>query len=240
MDIELTVSIQMTKVSVILPTKNVEDNIGDLLSSIYHQDFSGEIETIILDSSNDKTPEIAKDFPVEFIRVEEDNYNYGGTRNYGARMASGKYLIFLSADVVIKDSQWLTKLLTPFKDSIYKQKRDDHYTQAFAAVREAVSKSIVAPTMKMPYNSKSIGDIPTAVTVHLPVRVDLAGGWTDTPPISLEKGGAVLNVALLLNGHYPISVTARRIPESVIRLKSVDQKKEAEFHDVGSFKTLFT
>ena len=119
----------------------------------------------------------------------------------------------------------------------YKQKRYDHYTQAFAAVREAVSKSIVAPTMKMPYNSKSIGDIPTAVTVHLPVRVDLAGGWTDTPPISLEKGGAVLNVALLLNGRYPISVTARRIPEPVIRLKSVDQKKEAEFHDVGSFKT---
>ena len=119
----------------------------------------------------------------------------------------------------------------------YKQKRDYHYTQAFAAVREAVSKSIVAPTMKMPYNSKSIGDIPTAVTVHLPVRVDLAGGWTDTPPISLEKGGAVLNVALLLNGRYPISVTARRIPEPVIRLKSVDQKKEAEFHDVGSFKT---
>ncbi len=119
----------------------------------------------------------------------------------------------------------------------YKQKRDYHYTQAFAAVREAVSKSIVAPTMKMPYNSKSIGDIPTAVTVRLPVRVDLAGGWTDTPPISLEKGGAVLNVALLLNGRYPISVTARRIPEPFIRLKSVDQKKEAEFHDVKSFKT---
>ena len=108
----------MTKVSVILPTKNVEDNIEDLLSNVYHQDFSGEIETIILDSSNDKTPEIAKRFPVEFIRVEEDNYNYGGTRNYGARMASGDYLIFLSADVVIKDSQWLTKLLTPFKDSM--------------------------------------------------------------------------------------------------------------------------
>lgn len=119
----------------------------------------------------------------------------------------------------------------------YKQKRDYHYTQAFAAVREAVSKSIVAPTMKMPYNSKSIGDIPTAVTVHLPVRVDLAGGWTDTPPISLEKGGAVLNVALLLNGHHPISVTARWIPESVVRLKSVDQKKESEIHDVESFET---
>ena len=119
----------------------------------------------------------------------------------------------------------------------YKQKRDDHYTQAFAAVREAVSKSIVTHPMQMLHNQRSVSDMSSAVTVHLPVRVDLAGGWTDTPPISLEKGGAVLNVALLLNGRYPISVTARRIPEPVIRLKSVDQKKEAEFHDVGSFKT---
>ena len=119
----------------------------------------------------------------------------------------------------------------------YKQKRDYHYTQAFAAVREAVSKSIVTPPMQMLHNQRSVSDISSAVTVHLPVRVDLAGGWTDTPPISLEKGGAVLNVALLLNGRYPISVTARRIPEPVIRLKSVDQKKEVEFHDSESFKT---
>ncbi len=119
----------------------------------------------------------------------------------------------------------------------YKQTQDYHYTQAFAAVREAVSKSIVAPTMKMQYNSEFKGGIPTVVTVNLPVRVDLAGGWTDTPPISLEKGGAVLNVALLLNGQHPVTVTARWIPESVIRLKSVDQKKEAEIHDVDSFET---
>ena len=108
----------MTTVSIILPTKNVENNIGDLLRSVYRQDFSGEIETIILDSSDDKTPEIAKGFPVKFIHVEEDDYNYGGTRNYGASMAKGNYLIFLSADVIIKDTQWLTKLLMPFKDSM--------------------------------------------------------------------------------------------------------------------------
>ena len=33
-------------------------------------------------------------------------------------MAKGKYLIFLSADVAIKDPQWLTKLLKPFDDSM--------------------------------------------------------------------------------------------------------------------------
>ncbi len=32
-------------------------------------------------------------------------------------MAKGTFLVFLSADVVIEDSQWLTKLLEPFKDT---------------------------------------------------------------------------------------------------------------------------
>ncbi len=118
MDVELNKDMQMTKVSIILPTKNVENYIGDLLRNVYRQDFSGEVETIILDSSDDQTPEIAKEFPVKFIQVEEDDYNYGGTRNFGARMAKGNYLIFLSADVVIKAPQWLTKLLKPFEDSM--------------------------------------------------------------------------------------------------------------------------
>ena len=37
-----------------------------------------------------------------------------------------------------------------------------------------------------------------------PVRVDLAGGWTDTPPQACESGGAVLNVALELDGRPPV------------------------------------
>ena len=29
-----------------------------------------------------------------------------------------------------------------------------------------------------------------------PVRIDLAGGWTDVPPFSTEVGGAVVNAAI--------------------------------------------
>ena len=32
--------------------------------------------------------------------------------------------------------------------------------------------------------------------VERPLRIDLAGGWSDTPPICNERGGAVLNVAV--------------------------------------------
>ena len=52
-----------------------------------------------------------------------------------------------------------------------------------------------------------------------PVRLDLAGGWTDTPPFCLEYGGSVVNVAVDLNGQPPIQVFARvaETPEIVIR-----------------------
>ena len=55
-----------------------------------------------------------------------------------------------------------------------------------------------------------------------PVRLDLAGGWTDTPPYCLEHGGAVVNVAVLLNGQPPIQVFVRPLREHVLSLKSID------------------
>lgn len=61
-----------------------------------------------------------------------------------------------------------------------------------------------------------------------PARLDLAGGWTDTPPYSLEFGGAVLNAAVDLNGQPPIQVFARVIEEPVIRIASIDQGARSE------------
>ncbi len=55
-----------------------------------------------------------------------------------------------------------------------------------------------------------------------PARLDLAGGWTDTPPFALERGGCVLNAAVDLNGQPPIQVYARVTPEPVVRLHSID------------------
>lgn len=49
-----------------------------------------------------------------------------------------------------------------------------------------------------------------AFRVSAPARIDLGGGWTDTPPIAYELGGAVTNVAIRLDGHRPIGCDARR------------------------------
>jgi galactokinase/mevalonate kinase-like predicted kinase len=55
-----------------------------------------------------------------------------------------------------------------------------------------------------------------------PARLDLGGGWTDTPPYSLERGGCVINAAVNLNGQAPIQAYARVIPEPEIRVNSID------------------
>ena len=60
------------------------------------------------------------------------------------------------------------------------------------------------------------------VKVSLPLRVNWGGGWTDTPPYCNEKGGVVLNAAILLNGQEPIEVELRKLSEKHIEFASLD------------------
>jgi len=55
-----------------------------------------------------------------------------------------------------------------------------------------------------------------------PVRIDVAGGWTDTPPYSLLAGGHVVNFAIELNGQPPLQVYIKPCVEPHILLRSID------------------
>jgi fucokinase len=63
-----------------------------------------------------------------------------------------------------------------------------------------------------------------------PARLDLAGGWSDTPPYSLEHGGAVLNAAVDLNSQPPIHAYARVIAQPEIRISSIDHGTRLIIH----------
>lgn len=56
------------------------------------------------------------------------------------------------------------------------------------------------------------------------MRVDIVGGWSDTPPWSLERTGCVLNMALQLNGQSPLSakVTLHRDGTGVTTITDED------------------
>ncbi|XP_039618777.1 L-fucose kinase isoform X2 [Polypterus senegalus] len=58
------------------------------------------------------------------------------------------------------------------------------------------------------------------VEVECPARLDIAGGWSDTPPITFEHGGAVVNIAVQVDGRRPIGARARRIRDPCLLLIS--------------------
>jgi fucokinase len=95
---------------------------------------------------------------------------------------------------------------------------------AFQHVRQVIlaSGQMDAPP---PRNALRADEI---VWGRAPARIDLAGGWTDTPPYSLEHGGCVLNAAVLLNGQPPIQAYARVTSEPLIRVRSIDVGTQLE------------
>ncbi|KAM9191648.1 L-fucose kinase [Dugong dugon] len=64
------------------------------------------------------------------------------------------------------------------------------------------------------------------VVTECPARVDFSGGWSDTPPLAYELGGAVLGLAVRVDGRRPIGARARRIPEPELRLALGPQQDE--------------
>ena len=54
------------------------------------------------------------------------------------------------------------------------------------------------------------------------VRIDMAGGWSDTPPYSLTTGGNVVNLAIEMNGQPPLQVYVKPCKEPVIVCRSID------------------
>lgn len=69
-------------------------------------------------------------------------------------------------------------------------------------------------------------------TVKLPLRVNWGGGWSDTPPYCNEKGGTVLNAAILLGGEKPVEVTLEKIVEHKIVFDSRDMDVHGEFDSI--------
>ena len=92
----------MTKVSVIIPYRNVEQYISKCLSSVVSQTL-WDIEIICInDASEDNSKEIVQEFAKNDKRILMLNTAYESgqsyARNLGLELASGEYIGFVDAD----------------------------------------------------------------------------------------------------------------------------------------------
>jgi len=104
-------------VSIIILAKNEAETIGKCLSGVFNQKTNYKFEVIVIDSgSTDGTISIAQRYPVKIIHIKPEEFGHGKTRNLGARLSKGKFLVYLTADAIPYNEYWLESLLKNFKD----------------------------------------------------------------------------------------------------------------------------
>ena len=125
----------------------------------------------------------------------------------------------LSASLTAAEKRCLRSLGLPVEGAI---KLKSWAGEMKEAAFRHLSRTIVYRSGRIPPPPKNVLRSDEIVWGRSPARLDLGGGWTDTPPYSLERGGCVINAAVNLNGQAPIQAYARVIDKCEIRINSID------------------
>lgn len=101
--------------SIIIPTLNAEKQLPGLLRALKSQTVLSEI--IVVDSSfSDDTAKIAESHGLKMMTVNKEDFDHGGTRNLGGKIAKGDILIYLTQDALPLNEYSIENLVKLFKD----------------------------------------------------------------------------------------------------------------------------
>ena len=158
----------MSKVSIIMRSKNSDWVIAQSLAALYSQSFK-DFELIIVDSgSTDKTLEIIKSYPHKLIQIEPQNYFPGTVLNMTIEKCEGEIIIFQNSDAVPLTSETLNNLLKAFEDN-----------QTQAAFARQIPRPDAATCVRRDY-SQSFPDssvTPDWITLSLPLAAMRKSIW---------------------------------------------------------------
>ncbi|MCC6819271.1 MAG: bifunctional fucokinase/L-fucose-1-P-guanylyltransferase [Verrucomicrobia subdivision 3 bacterium] len=109
-----------------------------------------------------------------------------------------------------------------------------HEANAFAQLRDLIVREA---QLSPAHPRRNVLD-DQIIWARSPVRLDLAGGWTDTPPYCIEFGGRVLNVAANLNGQPPVQVFAKVCERPELVVRSIDlgvEERLCSYEELDTF-----
>ncbi|OGP88467.1 MAG: hypothetical protein A2156_03300 [Deltaproteobacteria bacterium RBG_16_48_10] len=107
----------MVKISIIILVKNGEAYLEEVLKGVFSQNVEEKVEVVAIDSgSTDRSKVILAKFPVRVTEIPSTLFNHGETRNLGASLSRGRYLVYLTQDAIPGDDRWLKKLVEPLEE----------------------------------------------------------------------------------------------------------------------------
>jgi cellulose synthase/poly-beta-1,6-N-acetylglucosamine synthase-like glycosyltransferase len=118
-DFNLSVSLQKIKISVIIPARNEEQNMGYLLQALQKQSYPKELFEVIVvdDHSTDATSNIVQQFPaVKLIQLKDEAINSYKKKaiETGIAAATGDLIVTTDADC-LPSKDWI-KTIAAFKE----------------------------------------------------------------------------------------------------------------------------
>ena len=111
---------------------------------------------------------------------------------------------------------------------------EDLINQCFKEIKNVIVKDIIKESK---YN-ETCKITKERHKITMPLRVNFAGGWTDTPPYCLENGGVVLNTSILINNNKPVEVIIEKIKEKKIIIESRDIDERVEFTSISELQDI--
>jgi rhamnosyltransferase len=98
--------------SVVIPTFQAGPGFDDLLRRLFSQKTEFGYEVVVIDSgSTDGTPELATRHGASVHRIDPGEFDHGATRNLGASLSTGRYVVFLVQDALPVDDYWLASMV---------------------------------------------------------------------------------------------------------------------------------
>jgi len=99
-------------ISIILLTLNGGPRFAELLAAVFSQQADvAPLDVLVIDSgSEDDTLAVARRYPVALHSISREEFGHGRTRNLGARLARGEWLVYLSQDAIPASPHWLQRL----------------------------------------------------------------------------------------------------------------------------------
>jgi len=107
----------MVEISIIILVKNGGAYLEQVLKRVFSQKGEREFEVLAIDSgSKDDSTEILRRFRVRMKEIPPAVFNHGETRNLGASLSEGTYLVFLTQDAIPGNEAWLENLVKPLRE----------------------------------------------------------------------------------------------------------------------------